>query len=319
LMLAVVLAAGRGKRLHPLTDRRSKGMLPVVGKPMIERVLDMAAQGGADRFVVVVHPEDGALMEHLGRCSGEDRLRWAYQARRWGMAHALECAVPLIREDGGAEFLLASCDNLYPDGHVAALVHGRREADLDATLTLLRVRPEQIPTLAVVALQGDRVTDLVEKPRPEEAPSDWGVPALYALSTRVLDYLPQVPVSVRGERDFPDALRLLIAAGGRVGGVPVPWRLTLTNPADLLALNRHILRRDPTRVTVPVGLPADVEVLPPVDIEAGVSLGSGCRIGPEVYLEAGAGIGAGAVVRRAVVLQDGRVPAGTVVADGVVG
>ncbi len=318
-MLAVVLAAGRGTRLRPLTDRRSKGMLPVVGRPMVERVIEMAARGGADRFVVVVHPEDGPLTDHLSRWVDERPIRWAYQARRLGMAHALECAAPLIREDGGPDFLLASCDNLYPEGHVAELVRRRRAVDLDAALTLLRVRPEQIPTLAVVALRGDRVTSLVEKPRLEEAPSDWGVPALYALSTGVLDYLPRVPVSARGERDFPDALRLLIADGGRVEGVPVPWRLTLTKPADLLALNRRVLRRDPARVTLPSGLRGDVEVHPPVHIEAEVGLGGGCRIGPEVYVEAGADVGAGAVVRRSVVLRDGRVPSGAVVEDEVIG
>jgi len=316
-MLAVVLAAGHGRRLHPLTDDRSKATLPVAGRPMVERVMEMLARGGADRFIVVVHPDDRALVEHFSQPRWAGRVRLAYQEQRLGMAHALECAVPLIREDGAPEFILSSCDNLFPEGHVAALVARRREERLDAALTLIRVRPEQAPTLAVIVLEGGRVTHIVEKPRPGEALSNLGSVALYVLSTRVLDYLPQVPLSPRGEREFPDALRLLIEDGGRVGGLLVPWRMTLTRPEDLLALNRYFLRHDPTCATVEADLPSDASIIPPVRIEAGVKLGSGCRIGPEVYLEACSRVGAGATLRRAVILRGAIVEADVVIEGSV--
>ena len=316
----VVLAAGRGKRLRPLTDARSKPMLPVAGAPMIARVLQMLAQEGVDRFVVVVHPDDRPLIELLGWAPWAGRVRLACQAQRLGMAHALECAASLIREDGAPAFVLASCDNVYPAGHVAAMIAQRRDGHgLDAVLALMRVRPEVIPTLAVVAMEDGRVTHIVEKPRPEEAPSDLGVPALYVLSVRVLDYLPHVPVSPRGERELQDALRLLIEDGGAVGGRLVPWRMTLTRPADLLALNCHFLHHDPTCAVVVPPLPADVHVTPPVRIDAGVDLGSSCSIGPEVYLEAGCRVGAGATLRKAVVLRGATVDAGMVVEEAVLG
>lgn len=315
--LGVVLAAGRGKRLRPLTDRRSKPMLPVAGKPMVERVLGMLVRDGVDRFIAVVHPHDRPLIDLFRRPPWADRVRLAYQTQRLGSAPALQCAVPFIREDGAAGFVLASCDNVYPDGHVAALVARQREDDLDAVLTLMRVPPEVIPTLAVVAMRDGRVTRIVEKPRPEEAPSDLGVPSLYVLSTRVLDYLPDVPVSTRGERELPDALRLLIEDGGRVGGRPVPWRMTLTRPPDLLALNRHFLHHDPTCATVEPRPRGDVRVVPPVRIEPGVEIESGCRVGSDVYLEAGSRVGKDATLWRAVVLRGATVEAGAVV-EGVV-
>ena len=326
-MLAVVLAAGRGKRLHPLTDNRSKATLPVAGKPMVERVMEMLAQDGAVRFIVVIHPADRVLVEHLSQPPWAVRVRLAYQEEQKGMAHALDCAVPLIREDGAPDFILASCDNLYPAGHVAALVAQRREGGLDAVLTLMRVRPEQMVTLAVVAMQNGRVTHIVEKPCPDEAPPDGstelakvlGVPALYALSTHALDYLPHVPISPRGEREFPDALRLLIEDCGKVGGLLVPWRMTMTHPADLLALNRHFLRHDLACATVEDDIPKDTSIIPPVRIETDVELDPGCRIGPEVYLEAGCRVEAGATLRRAVVLRGAIVEAGEVIEGTVLG
>jgi len=318
-MLAIVLAAGRGQRLRPLTDRRSKAMLPIAGKPMIERVMDMLARGGADRFVAVVHADDRPLVEHLSQSARAAQIRLAYQEQRLGMAHAVECAVPLIQDDGGPDFVLASCDNLYPEGHVAALVARKRTGEWDAALTLLPVQPEQMTMLAVVALQNDRITGIVEKPRPEQAPSNLGVPALYALSTRVLDYLPRVPVSPRGEREFPDALRLLLEDGGLIGGLPVTWRMTLTSPADLLPLNRHFLRHDPACATVEADVPGDVTITPPVRVEPGVELGAGCCVGPEVYLESGCRVGAGSTLRRAVVLRGATVETGTVLEERVIG
>jgi UDP-N-acetylglucosamine diphosphorylase / glucose-1-phosphate thymidylyltransferase / UDP-N-acetylgalactosamine diphosphorylase / glucosamine-1-phosphate N-acetyltransferase / galactosamine-1-phosphate N-acetyltransferase len=320
-MLAVVLAAGRGTRLRHLTEDRSKAMLPIAGKPMVERVLEMLSRGGVERFIVVAHPDDDPLVEHLSRPPWAGRVRLAYQEQRLGMAHAVECAAPLVQEEDAPAFILASCDNLYPEGHVAALIARQREDELDAVLTLLWVRPEQASATAVVVLQDGWVTDIIEKPRPEEIPSDGEraealtAPALYVLSNRVLDYLPRVRYSPRGEREFPEALRLLIEDGGRASGLLVQERLTLTQPTDLLAINAHFLRHDPACAAVEADLPSDVCILPPVRIEAGVELGAGCRIGPEVYLEAGCRIGAEAVLRRAVVLRGATVKAGMVVEE----
>lgn len=311
------MAAGRGKRLGPLTRDRSKALVPVAGEPMIGRVIKMLVDGGCDRLVVVVNRDDEALVRYLLGGRWAARAWLAFQDERLGMAHAVQCAGPLIREDGRSEFVLASCDNVYPDGHVARLVQRRRQERLDAALTLMRVTAKQIPTLAVVAMENGLVGAIVEKPRPEDAPSDLGVPSLYALSKHVLDYLPHVPISGRGEREFPDALRLLIEDGGRVGGELIESRLTLTRPIDLLELTRHYLHRDPSCAVIAREMPGDVTIVPPVRIEHEAILGAGCTIGPEVVLADGCRVGQRAIVRRSVVQRGASVAAGTVV-DGAV-
>ena len=324
-MLAVILAAGRGTRLRPLTDKRSKPMMPIAGKPMVERVLDMLAQGGVERYVVVARPDDRALIEHLNQSIRADQIRLAYQERQLGMAHAVECAAPLIREAKASTFLLASCDNLYPNEHTSALIKCLHQDDLDAALTLMWIPRERASATGIVVLdKHDRVTKIIEKPKPDQIPrydepdKALTAPSLYALSTRVLDYLPHVPTSPRGEREFPDALRLLIEDGGAVSGHAVQKRMTLTCPMDLLAINRHILRHNPACAAVEAALPKQTAIIPPVRIEVGVDLGDGCHIGPEVYLESGCHIGAGAVVHRAVVLRGATVQAGSTVEDTVV-
>ena len=318
-ILGVVLAAGRGARLGSLTTDRSKAMLPVAGTPMVGRVLEMLASGGCDHFVVVVHPSDEELATYLTGPRWAARVRTMNQGERLGMAHALLCAEPLIAADGAQEFVLAACDNVYPDGHVAELVAIRRSKDLDAAITLLRVTRVQIPTLAVVAMRDGFVRSIVEKPRPEDAPSDLGVPSLHALSARILPVLARVPVSVRGEREFPDALRLLIEDGGRIRGREVKSRLTLTRPQDLIALTSYFLHRDPRCACVIEHPPEGTEVIAPVRIERGARVGPECRLGPATTLESGCRVGARSVVRNSVVLRSGVVQSGATVEDRVVG
>jgi NDP-sugar pyrophosphorylase family protein len=323
-MLAVVLAAGRGTRLGHLTTDRSKAMMPMAGQPMIGHVLDMLGEGGVEDVIVVAHPGDLELVTYLSRSSRSIRIQLTYQDERLGMAHALECASTLIRQMEAPEFLLASCDNVYPEGHVASLITYRREAELNAALTLMWTSREKAIASAVVVLEDGLVTDIIEKPDLEKMPrydargEALSAPSLYALSPQVLDYLPQVTQSPRGEREFPDALRLLIEHGGQVGGRTIGSRMTLTAHEDLLALNRRVLKSDPARAAVEARIPADVTVLPPVRIEAGASVGSGCRIGPNTYLEAGCYVGAKAVVRRSIVMRSGVVEPNRVVEDAVV-
>lgn len=320
--IGVVLAAGRGTRLGTLTDERSKGMMPVVGQPMIERVLTMLEQGGLERFVVVAHPEDRALVDHLSQPPWDVRVHLAYQGERLGMAHAVEQAAPLVRELTRDVFVLASCDNLYPEGHVEALIARQREENLDAALTLMWIPRQQASATGIVALQDDRVCAIIEKPQPHHIPTYdrpdevLAAPSLYVLSTCILDYLNRVTVSPRGEREFPDALQLLIEEGGAVGGELVAERMTLTHRADLLAINRRFLRE--SAHPVEANLPPDVELVPPVCIDREATVKPNCRIGPEVYLESGCCVGRGTTLRRAVVLRGAKVASEITIEDAVV-
>jgi len=110
-MQAVILAAGRGTRLKELTSSRSKAMMPIAGKPMIARVIEMLIRGGLSEFIIVAHPEDEELRSLFEKAAD---VQLAFQSERKGAAHALSMAAPLIR----ANFLLTACDNLVEDVEV---------------------------------------------------------------------------------------------------------------------------------------------------------------------------------------------------------
>jgi len=315
-MQGVILAAGKGSRLQHITLTRSKAMLPILGRPIVERVmLDMVANGVED-FVLVVSPDDRYITHYFRRESDlKAEVRFVYQPQRLGMANALACAAPLITDD----FLLSACDNLVSAEHVGRMIDAWGwPSKPNALLTLMPVEPDRIGQVGIVEMDGPWIKRIVEKPRPEEAPSNISSLPLYCFSPRLLDYLPEVPRSPRGEYELQDGIQMLIERDGRVGGVTCKRRMTLTNAADLLAINRHYLMRTDRPQLAPQTVGLNTRLVTPLHIESGTVIGANCAIGPNVYIERDCRIGDGVTLQNAVVLRESVVQDGAMVTDQVV-
>jgi glucose-1-phosphate thymidylyltransferase len=214
-------------------------MLPILGKPIVERVMEHLLANGIEDFILVVGLDDQHIHRYFRRESQlEADVRFVYQARRLGMANALQCAAPLLNGD----FMLSACDNLTSSAHIGQmLAFWQAEHRPNAVLTLMAAPPESARNTGIVALDGPWVQRIVEKPGPEQAPSNIASLPLYCFSSKILDYLPEVQLSPRGEYELQDAIQMLIERDGQVLGLTVDNRLTLTSPADLLGINRHYL------------------------------------------------------------------------------
>lgn len=313
-MQAVVLAAGRGTRLRPVTEGRSKAMVPVVGTPLVELALAPLVESGVRDVVMVVGPNDDEIREHFSKRSQLDvSIQWVIQKDRLGMAHALLQAAPTLH---GA-FILTACDSLVGTRHVRDLLDAARDAD--SVLSLLDVEPQMVSRSAAVELDGTVVRRIVEKPPLEEAPSHTVSLPHYVFSPLLLPLLAEVSKSSRGEFELQEAIQRHIDAGSRVVGVRAPDRLQVSSPTELLGLNLRKLREGRG---LAVDLSPDVQsealITEPVRIEKGAMVGRGCIIGPEVFLEAGCAVGDQAVVRGSIVLRGARVAARRTVIDSVV-
>ncbi len=313
-MQAVILAAGLGTRLKPVTAARSKAMVPVLGRPLVERAMLPLITNGVRDFVLVVSPEDREIRPYFSEGTNLGiTTRFVVQEERLGMAHALGLAADYI----GGRFLVSACDSLVDGTHVRALLEAAQEAE--AVLSLLDVEPDMVSRSAAVELDGLVVRRIVEKPRPEETPSHTISLPHYVFSLHVLDLLGEVRPSPRGEYEIQDVIQAMIDEGGRVVGVRAGSRVQVSSPGDLLALTRTLLREMPVPRhinTARVG--RDTELIEPLRVDDGVLIGDGCEIGPEVYLESGCRVGHGAVVRGAVVLRGGRVADEATVEDRVI-
>ena len=301
---AVILAAGRGTRLGLLTKDRPKSMLPVVGKPIMVRIMDRMREVGIRRFVVVIGENEGGIAAYLSTSWYPDtEVAFAIQAVPTGTVDALLLAAPHLT----GPFLLTAVDNLTSVEHIRNLMSCLEQAsDQIAALSLLPATPDQIRTSSDAVIENDRIVAMEEKPAHPRG--SHAAIMLYAFAPHFLDFLPTVSVSPRGEREIVSAIQASIAAGQRVGYAITDWRLHLTRELDLLAINRQFLQegRDAHILSE---IPGSVQILPPVRIDPNVSVGQDARIGRNVYLESGATIGQGAVLEDTVVLSGGVVPA----------
>src|SRR3954469_19781147 len=198
-MQGVLLAAGKGKRLQPLTLERSKAMAPVAGKPLAGRVADLLVAQEIDELIVVVGPNDNEVQPYFTlQANLGIPLRFVVQHERKGMAHALGLAAPLLLGD----FILSACDNLVSVEHIRNMVTLKQQHSAPAVLSLMRIEISEASKTGVVVWESPYVRRIVEKPQPEEAPSNISSLPLYVFGPEILDLLSQVQPSPRGEYEL---------------------------------------------------------------------------------------------------------------------
>lgn len=285
-MKAVILCAGEGKRLQPLTSLQPKALLPVANKPVIEYALENLRDAGCDQIGIVSNPSQvSAMAAALGDgARWRVRLEHLVQAEGKGIAAALRAA----REFLGAEpFAAYLGDNLL----VAALAPAAdrfRQGDCAALLLLKEVPDPR--AFGVAVLDGERVTAVVEKPA--VPPSRMAICGVYFFTPAVWAAIARLQPSVRGELEITDAIAGLIRGATPVVGRPLAggWH-DIGSWGGYLAANRAVLATlpaDPAAAAAPAGctLAGPVRVGPGAVLER-------CRIrGPAV-------IGEGCVVRDA--------------------
>ena len=284
---------------------------------MVARVMETLVENGLDDFILVVSPDDREIVDYFETESRLDvRVQFVVQPERRGMADALSRAAELIQGD----FLLTACDNLVSGNDLSQMLAiWNSKPQPNGFLALMEVPKEKIKSVGIVELNGEWVTNIIEKPDPEEVSGNTASMPLYIFTKRILDYLTEVPLSPRGEYELQDAIQMLIERDGRVRGYHAAGRLTLTSPADLLALNRHYLvNGDANQHNFPQSVGTNSNLIPPLHIESGVVIGAGCVVGPNVYIERDCQIGDSATVRESVLLRGVIVPAGAYIEGKVV-
>jgi glucose-1-phosphate thymidylyltransferase len=281
-MKAVILAAGEGTRLRPLTISRPKVMLRVGDKPILQYAIDALREVGIRQIVMVVGYQKERIQTYFedGSDFGID-IEYVEQRRQLGTGHALLTASEHL--DG--DFVVVPGDNIVDGRMINELL-----AD-PSDVTLLVTESAQPRKYGVVELDGDRVTKIVEKP-PRRI-SNLISTGIYHFSHRFLDLLEQEVGA--GRFDLTLALQTAIAEGYDVKGTLTEglW-LDVVFPWDLLDLNARVL---PDVRTVKAGtIEEGVRVAGPVSIGDGtvvrsgsyikgpVAIGEGCEIGPNVVI-----------------------------------
>ncbi|NCF65538.1 MAG: NTP transferase domain-containing protein [Chloroflexi bacterium] len=228
---AVLLAAGRGKRLRPYTDATPKPLLPFNGRPMLDHVLAAAANAGIRHVCLVTHHLSEQIEQFVG-----DGSKWGLtavfckQKELRGTAHALQTAVrahPTPFQEN-ASFLLAATDYILPNTYLSDLVHAHTHNGSAITVSLKKMSLEEVTGRSSVVFSADGGIDqIVEKPAPGQVPSEFVASLITILPAAITRYLSNMTPSPRGEYEVQTIMNQMMADGYQAQGIvqktPQEW------------------------------------------------------------------------------------------------
>lgn len=310
-MRAMVLAAGLGTRLRPLTYEITKPMVPVLDRPVLGHILDLLDRHGFERVIANLHYFPETIERHFG-----DRLTYRYEPELLGTAGGVRACSDFF---GDEPFLVISGDALT-DIDLSALAARHREAGGIATLAVKKVSDTREYGVVLHDREG-RITGFQEKPKPDEALSDLGNCGIYVFDPRIFDYFPQAPFVDWAKDVFPTLLahdvpfymHEIREYWNDVGSLAELRQGTFDALRGELRLHVDGEELAPG-VIAPQGtvLPPDVQVDGPIWIGQEVNVGAGARLMGPVVLDDGVRVGANAQLRETIVFP------GTAVADGAI-
>ena len=316
---AVVLAAGEGIRLRPLTSNQPKPMLPAGTRPILEYVLNALIDAGVDNLHLVVGYQANRVRSHFGSTYRDVSITYHTQETQLGSGHALFQA----RNGPSGSFLLVNGDQIIDHRIVEAVA----AAHTDATATLAVVEGPEAVNYGAVDLDGDEITELIEQPATGEFRLfNAGV---YAFTQQIFETLATLSVD-RGELPLTDAIEQLITATDHtVGGVRTDhfW-MDATHPWDLLSLSRELLSRgwvDVPAVDTDIYVDDTAHVHPdatlvgPVVVDSDVIIEAGAVVGPYAAIGESTTVGSGSVLRDVVIDTDTTIGPNTTAIELVIG
>jgi len=292
-MRALILAAGKGTRLNPLTVTRPKHLLPIAGKPLLARTLKILADIGLKEIGIVVHYYADKIKSVFGDGSKYGvKIKYIYQKVLNGTGGAIEVAESFLK---GGDCLVVYGDVTLDRNVLEEFIKFFEREQPDALI--LGVRVSNPREFGVLITKGKFLVNILEKPKDIKIESNLINAGVYLLKPRVLEALKRISYSSRGEKELTDALRVL-SRDGKVlvfdGGSG--WWYDIGRPWDLIDANKKFLSTLKTdirskslsdvRIIGDVIIEENTEILPgsviigPTYIGSEVTIGYNSVIGP---------------------------------------
>ena len=317
-MRAMVLAAGLGTRLRPITYEIAKPMVPVLDRPVMAHIVDLLERHGIERIVANLHHFPDPIRDYFG-----DRISFRYEEELLGTAGGVRNCADLL---GDETFLVISGDALT-DIDLDALVAAHRSRGALMTLSAKPVADTREYGVVLHDEEG-RISGFQEKPEPEDARSDLGNCGIYCLEPEIFEHFPPEPFvdwahdvfPVLLERSVPFYVHRVEEYWNDIGSLAELRQGTFDALSGELAIT---VEGERVADGVIVGAGSSIELAEavegPVWIGRDVSIAAGVRLIGPVAIGDGARIGAGAALRDAIVFPGGEVAAGTILIGAIAG
>lgn len=296
-MKAVILAAGKGTRLMPLTANKPKPLLLVGGRPLLEWMLMRVRETGIKDVLIVTNYLENQIVEKFGNGRGFGlNISYLKQENMLGTANAFGVARTWVGED---DFVGLYGDHFLSEGILKYLIKSHKKGQ--ATVSVLEVKdPSQF---GVISFDGDIIKKIIEKPKKGSQPSNYANVGVYVFPSIIFDYIDKTEKSPRGEYEITDTMQLMIDEGMLFKkhdiqpkdwlDIGLPWTLLEANKRSMDNLMTKIEGHVENGVSLngPVWIKKDAVVRRGTYIEGPVIIGEKCDIGPNCYLRPGTCLG----------------------------
>ena len=319
-MKCVVLAAGEGKRMHPLTFTRPKVMLPIANKPILEWNFLNAIDAGLTEFVFVIGYKPEMVRNYFGDGTNWNAsIEYVNQGKALGTAHAIGTVENFVDD-----FIVLCGDTIFGKEDFQNIAKNKMSMGL--------VKVENAKEYGIVKLEGKRIVQIYEKM--ENPISNVINAGIYHFDSNIFGYIHKTGKSPRGEYEITDSINLLIKEESMDGIFLKEWR-DVVYPWHLLDANEEILKKleggiegdisENATLTETVIVGKNSKILPGSYIEGPVVIGSDCKIGPNCYIRPYTSIGNSCHVgnaceiKNSIIMDNSNVPHQNYVGDSVIG
>ncbi|QCC53254.1 glucose-1-phosphate thymidylyltransferase (plasmid) [Natronorubrum bangense] len=285
-MKAVVLAAGQGTRIRPLSDSVPKPMLPVADRPLVAHTIDAAIDAGANEVVLVIGYEADTVRDYFGEEYRGVPVSYAVQTEQAGTADAVNAA----RDHIEGPFAVLNGDNLYDPAAIDQL--------FEQCPAVCAIEVDDPRNYGVLSTDGGSVSGIVEKPA--DPPTNLANAGAYAFPAEARQWL-EVPASERGEHEITDVLATVIDEFD-VSPVTLERWLDVGRPWELLEANEWKVSDLERRIDGDVSDDATLEG--DVVVEAGATVKAGVVIEGPALIRSGATVGPNAYIRGATLVDE---------------
>ena len=330
-MKAIILSAGEGSRMRPLTLTKPKTMLPVAGKPIIQYNIESLRENGISDILLIVRYKEEMVRDYFG--DGSDfgvNISYKTQKDFLGTANAISYGKDFIEDS----LLVLNGDIILDDEIIKEFIEEYENSNPDTLMLLTEV--EDPSAFGVVEIDDGNIKSIVEKPKKDEAPSNLVNAGIYIFNKDIFDKIESTPLSQRGEYEITDSVTLQIEDSKKVRGyktnkdwidVGRPWELIEVNEELISNLKTEIrgIVEDGAHIHGEVFLDEGSIIRSGVYIEGNVYIGKNCDLGPNSYIRGNSyfgdnvHVGNAVEIKNSIIMENTNVSHLSYVGDSVIG
>jgi len=328
---AIILSAGEGSRMRPLTLTKPKTMLPVAGKPIIQyNIESLRNYGITDILLIVSYKED--MVKNYFKDGKKFGVNITYKTQKdfLGTANAISYGKDYM----DSSFIVLNGDIILDSEVIKEIIEEYKIKTPDTLMVLKEV--EDPSSYGVVEIENGLVKNIIEKPKKEEAPSNLINTGIYIFNKDIFDKIDKTEKSPRGEYEITDSLSLQIEDGLTIIGhktntnwidVGKPWELLEVNEDLISKLDNNIKGNVENGAFIhgEVFLGENSIIRSGVYIEGNVYIGKNCDIGPNSFIRGNSyfgdnvNVGNAVEVKNSIVMENTNVNHLSYIGDSIIG